>query len=258
MKMPNMDLGKRLILFVFLNMQLGLIFLSLWPTIAFLHSYGAVSRSPLEWALLIVCAILIFNYCYALALLLLRILIPKPAEGYFPRTPDGRPPREALLVMLNLLLVKARFHTPWSAIFTSVIVNIFPLSGLFRRTFGPDTPSVTMGDTYVCMDPYLLKAGRNVQFGFNSVIICHVFDNRGLLLKGVFIDDNAVVGGESTIMPGVTIGNNAVVGSRSLVSPGTTIKPFEFWAGTPARKIRDLSHEQPFAEEQRWKTDKRP
>lgn len=97
-----------------------------------------------------------------------------------------------------------------------------------------------MGDVYVCLDPYLMTAGSNVQFGFDCLIICHLFDNRGLLIRGVSIGDDAVVGGKSLIMPGVTIGHHAVVGARSLVATGTDIKPYEFWAGTPARKIRDI------------------
>lgn len=250
--MPDMDVGKRMILFLFLLLESLLILIALWPTVAFLQWTLVASEHPLARALTITAAILLFNYAYLFALLVLRLLIPKPAEGYYPHSADGRPPREALLLMLNLLLVKARFHTPWSAMFTSVLANIFPLNRWYRRLFGPDTPSVTLGDTCVFTDPYLLKAGRNVQFGLNCVIICHVFDHRGLLVKRVQIGDHAVVGGMSLIMPGVVIGHNAVVGARSLVISNTVIKPYELWAGTPARKIRDLSPEHPFSEEENW------
>ena len=53
-------------------------------------------------------------------------------------------------------------------------------------------------------------------------------------------------------MPGVEVGHHAVVGNRSNVTPGTIIKPYEFWAGVPAKKIKDLAPEgQMRAEEDR-------
>jgi len=239
----QMDTAKRLLLFLFLIMELILIGAALWPTCWLILTYAPRASTPIHWVLLILGAILVFNYGYLLALLALRLIIPVPKEGYFPRRPDGRPPAEALIPMLNFLLVKARFHTPWAALFSSVLVNIFPLHYLFRRYFGPHTSSATLGDTYYCLDPYLLEAGKNVQFGFNCVITGHIFDNKGFLVRRVKIGDHAVIGGDSTLMPGVEVGHHAFVGNRSNVTPGTIIKPYEFWAGVPARKIKDLSPE---------------
>ncbi len=240
METNEMDRGKRLVLALYMGFQLVLtgsaLFLAVWVW----QRYAAAARAPLPRVLLIISVVLVFNYAYILVLLLFRWIVPRPPQGFFPHRADGSPPGEARILMLNLLLVKARFHTPWSSMFTSVIVNLFPLNIVYRRLFGPDTPSATIGDTYICLDPYLLKAGRNVQFGFNCVIICHLFDHRGLLIRAVTIGDHAVVGGEATVMPGVTIGHHAVLGAKSLVPPGTVIGPYEFWAGTPARKIRDL------------------
>jgi hypothetical protein len=235
---PNLDqdTGKKLLLFLFLLFELGLIAIALWPTCWLLNTYGPGARTPMAWVVLILAATLVFNYAYVLLLLVLRVAIPRPKEGFFPRRSDGRPPREAGLVMLNTLLAKARFHTPWAGLFSSVLVNIFPLHGLYRRLFGPNTSSITLGDTIRCLDPYLVQAGRNVQFGYNCLISGHIYDDRGLYIQKIEIGDYAIIGSEAIICPGTKIGHHAMVAAASFVLPDTVINPYEFWSGNPARK----------------------
>jgi len=237
----NLDLGKRLILGAFLLAQTTLIAIALYPTCWLVLAWYPSMQTPLQWTVLIAVAILVFNYAYLIALLILRLLIPRTPEGYFRTRDDGRPSREAIIFMLNVLLMKARFQTPWAGIFSSVLVNLFPLRFPYRKIFGPDTSSSSMGDVCLFLDPYLLTMGKNVQCGFRSVISGHAFDNRGLLVKRVVIDDYAVVGGDAFIGPGVEIGHHAVVAARSLVMPNTIIGPYEYWGGTPAQKIKDLA-----------------
>ncbi|MDY7037008.1 MAG: hypothetical protein SV375_12710 [Thermodesulfobacteriota bacterium] len=250
--MPQADIGKKFLLFLFLVMEFILIGAALWPTCWLMLTYAPRANTPTHWVILILGSILVFNYVYLLALLILRIIIPRPREGSFPRRSDGRPPPEALVFMLNILLVKARFNPPWAQLISSVLVNIFPLHYLFRRFFGPDTTSTTLGDTYNCLDPHMVEMGRDVQLGFNCTIISHVYDNQGFLIRKVKIGDHAVIGGESAIMAGSVIGHHSIVGSRTLVPPGTVIKPYEYWAGTPARKIKDLTPEDRICAEDDW------
>ena len=250
--MPKADTGKRLLLFLFLVMEFILIGAALWPTCWLILTYAPRANTPTHWVILILGSILVFNYVYLLALLILRIIIPKPREGSFPRRSDGRPPPEAFVFMLNILLVKARFEPPWARLISSVLVNIFPLHYLFRRFFGPNTPSTTIGDTYNCLDPCLIVIGENVVLGFNCTIIAHIYDNHGFLIRKVKIGDHAVIGGESIIMPGVEVGHHSMVGSCTLVPPNTIIKPYEYWAGIPARKIKDLTPEDHIRAEDDW------
>ncbi|MDO9110535.1 MAG: acyltransferase [Desulfatirhabdiaceae bacterium] len=241
LRMPYMDLATKFLCCLFLFMEMAFLGAAIWPTAWLILTFSPKISSPAAWTLLILAAVLVFNYAYLIAILIIRIIIPRPREGYFPRRENGRPPAEGLILMLNLFLVMARYLTPWAALFSSVLVNLFPLHFFYRRFFGPDTPTITLGDLYRCLDPYLVEAGRNVQFGFACTILGHIFDDNGLLIQKVKIGDYAVVGGESTIMPGVEVGHHAVIGSRSLVLSGTRIKPYELWAGTPARKIKDLT-----------------
>ena len=238
--LQDMEIGKRFLLWVGLLAELVMMGVGLWPAAWLVLRFGPLATGPGHWVLIILGAVLLFNYGYLVALLVFRIALPRPKEGFYPFRLGGKPPAQVILYMLNLLLVKARYDPPWAAMFSAVLANTFPLDFFFIRLFGPRTWSLTMGDTIYLIDPHMVEIGKNVQLGFHCTIIAHFFDNRGLHIRKVRIGNRAVIGGETTIMSGVEVGHHAVVGSRSQVRPDTVIKPYEYWAGTPARKIKDL------------------
>lgn len=233
------DMGKRFLIVVGLVLELVMMAAGLWPAIWLVLRFGMGSSSVGVWILVLLGAVLAFNYGYLLALLTFRLLIPYPPLGLHQLGPDGRPPPAMLLFMLNALLLKARYDPPWAAMFSSALVAIWPLSPLFRRYFGPRTTSATLGDTVQFLDPYLVEAGRNVQFGFGCIITGHHFDHRGLYLAKVKIGDHAVIGGQALLTAGVEVGPHAVVAARAFVLPDTKIGAHEYWGGSPARRIRD-------------------
>jgi acetyltransferase-like isoleucine patch superfamily enzyme len=236
----QMDVGKRSLLVLGLLQELVMTAAGLWPAVWLVLRCAPAATTPGHWVLIILAAVLVFDYVYLLALLLLRIVIPRPKEGFYPSRQGGRVHWQAVIYVLNVLLVKARYDPPWSAMFSSVLASVFPLSFLFSRLFGPRTSSATMGDTVFIVDPHLVEIGRNVQLGFHCTMTGHVFDNRGLLIRKIAIGDHAVIGGESKLMAGVQVGHHAVVAARAVVTPNTIIGPYEFWAGSPARKVKDL------------------
>jgi hypothetical protein len=237
----NPDTGKRILLVLGLVLELVMMAAGLWPAAWLVLHYAPTARTPGHWVLIILAAVLVFNYGYLLALLLFRLIIPRPREGNYPINPDGNVPRAIRTFMLNALLAKARHDPPWAAMFSSVLTSVPPLGPLFRRFFGPRTTSATMGDTLILPDPHFVEAGKNVEFGYGCVIIAHHFDNRGMFIRKVTIGDNAVIGGESLLMAGVQVGDHAVIASRSMIYPNTKIGPYEYWAGAPAKKVKDLS-----------------
>ena len=232
---------KRMLLCLGLLLQLLMMAAGLWPAAWLVLHFAPAATAPGHWVLIILGAALVFNYAYLLALLVLRAILPRPKEGLYVLRPDRRIPRQVILFLINLLLVKARFEPPWALTFIPVLANTFPLRFAFTRLFGPRSRSVVLGGFVFVLDPHLVEIGRNVQFGFQCTVTAHVLDNRGLFIRRVKIGDDAVIGGESTIMAGTEIGHHAVVGTRSLVTPNTRIGPYEFWAGVPARKVKDLS-----------------
>lgn len=60
----------------------------------------------------------------------------------------------------------------------------------------------------------------------------------------ITIGHDVWIGTGAIILPGVTIGTGAVVGAGSIVTSGTEIKPYEVWAGNPAKKIKDRFSEE--------------
>ncbi len=239
-RMLQVDIGKKLLLIVYLLMLFTLLGCGLAPAALVYKALAPTLEQPLVWTGVVLLCVLVFNYGYIVGLLILRVIIPTPKEGLYPNKPNGRPPIEAILFMINTLLIKLRYNAPFASALPAVLVKLPPFAMIYQRLFGPDTPSTTLGDTCRLLDPYLIKAGKNVQFGFGSTVLAHFYDNRGLMLKGVEVGDNAVIGAESMICPGVKIGHHSLVGVRSVVYPNTVIGPYEFWRGSPAVKVKDL------------------
>lgn len=236
----RLDQGKRLIVLLMLLLQTLLVGVSLWPACWLLLNVGPRVHSSLGWTLLILGSIFVFNYAYIFALLGLRSLIPYPQEGFYPRGKDGRLPKQAIVYILNVSLVRLRLATPWARMFTAPLCDLPPLIALSRRLFGPKTTSVVPADSAFVLDPYLVSAGSNVQFGFACILTCHIFDQRGLFIKRITIGDDVLIGGDALICPGVQIGDHSVIAARSFVTPNTTIGSYEYWAGSPAVKVKDL------------------
>lgn len=88
-----------------------------------------------------------------------------------------------------------------------------------------------------------IELADNVLVGPNATIISvnHPLDpqkRHTVEMKPVFIDENAWLGANSTILPGVTVGQNAVVAAGAVVTkdvPANTVV-----AGVPAKVIKRI------------------
>jgi hypothetical protein len=234
------DLGRWIILYVDFALQLVLAAAGLWPAIWLAQTLSAFADASWKWALVILGAILTFIYGYFVALLGVRLLVPYPIEGYFPRGTGGRPPREAVIFMLNVFLSKARYQPPWTEVFGLAIINTFPLRQLYRHFFGPHRDGIQTGTAVLMPDPYLVYAGANVVLGGGALISCHLYDQRGLFIKRVVIEDDVTIGAGAVIGPGVKIRKGAMIGFGSFVRPNTEVKSYEYWAGDPARFVKRI------------------
>jgi acetyltransferase-like isoleucine patch superfamily enzyme len=54
---------------------------------------------------------------------------------------------------------------------------------------------------------------------------------------GVSIEDDVWIGSGVALLPGVVVGKGAVIGANSVVTKD--VPPYEIWAGSPARRIRE-------------------
>jgi len=68
---------------------------------------------------------------------------------------------------------------------------------------------------------------------------CEPEQYRKIKKERVVLEKHALIGAGTTILPGVTIGASAAVGAMSLVTK--SLKPFNIYAGVPARLVRSRS-----------------
>lgn len=86
------------------------------------------------------------------------------------------------------------------------------------------------------MFPELIKIGRNCVIGYNTTILAHEYLVEEYRLGEVRIEDDVLVGANSTILPGVTIGKGAIVAAGTVVHKD--VPPGAFVGGNPMQVIR--------------------
>ena len=92
-----------------------------------------------------------------------------------------------------------------------------------------------------------VNVGRNVGIGIGVVFLNtdHNIDNPSSragksIWNAVTVGDGAFIGSGSTILPGVSVGAGCVIGAGAVVTQDCL--PHGLYAGTPAKRIRDLPH----------------
>lgn len=73
--------------------------------------------------------------------------------------------------------------------------------------------------------------GNNVSIGHNAIV------------HGCTIHDNVLVGMGSIIMDDCIVESNSIIAAGAVVTKGTRVASGSIYAGTPAKKIKDISQE---------------
>ncbi|MDR1292979.1 MAG: galactoside O-acetyltransferase [Clostridiales Family XIII bacterium] len=106
--------------------------------------------------------------------------------------------------------------------------------------------TVTKNENEICV-----HMGKNVSVAPNVTFICLSTPNNSKVLaeidyvknhliksSDITVGDDVWIGANVTIFPGVAIGACSVIGAGSMVMQD--VEPYSIYAGTPAKKIRDL------------------
>jgi len=72
----------------------------------------------------------------------------------------------------------------------------------------------------------------------NNVIIAH-----GAVLHGCTVKDNVMIGMNAVILDDVEVESDTIIAAGSVVTKGTRVEGGSVYAGTPARKIKNISRE---------------
>lgn len=143
------------------------------------------------------------------------------------KPPDGSPERPYLKAKRSGINRLMGYRTLIQSLYRLVYTNVwhydihptseFSLSAKFDRTF-----------------PAGVHVGAHSYIAFEARILCHD-RTRGLYLH-TRIGENCFIGGRSLILPGVEIGDNSVVGAGSVVTK--SVPPHSVVAGNPARVLQ--------------------
>jgi carbonic anhydrase/acetyltransferase-like protein (isoleucine patch superfamily) len=103
-----------------------------------------------------------------------------------------------------------------------------------------DVHYIRMGDRVNVQDGAIihctyLKAPTEIG---NNVSIAH-----NAIVHGCTLHDNVLVGMGSIIMDHCVVGSNSIIAAGAVLTKGTIVPEGSIFAGTPARKIKDISPE---------------
>ena len=103
-------------------------------------------------------------------------------------------------------------------------------------------------------DVHSIKIGQNTNIQDNAVIHAtykkypttignNVSIAHGAIIHGCTIHDNVLIGMGAIILDNAVIESNTIIAAGSVVTKGTVVKSGTVYAGSPAKKLKDISTE---------------
>jgi len=103
-------------------------------------------------------------------------------------------------------------------------------------------------------DVHYIKVGNNVNIQDGAIIHCtyqksptdignNVSIAHGAIIHGCTIHDYVLIGMNAVVLDDAVIESNSIVAAGAVVTKGTVVSSGTVWAGSPAKKIKDISPE---------------
>ncbi|HQN93687.1 MAG TPA: gamma carbonic anhydrase family protein [Prolixibacteraceae bacterium] len=101
-------------------------------------------------------------------------------------------------------------------------------------------------------DVHYIKVGNNVNIQDGAIIHCtyqksptnignNVSIAHGAIIHGCTIHDYVLIGMNAVVLDDAVIESNSIVAAGAVVTKGTVVSSGTVWAGSPAKKIKDIS-----------------
>ena len=101
-------------------------------------------------------------------------------------------------------------------------------------------------------DVHYIKIGNNVNIQDGAVIHCtyqksptnignNVSIAHGAIVHGCTIHDNVLVGMNAVVLDDAIVESNSIIAAGAVVTKGTVVSSGSVFAGSPAKKIKDIS-----------------
>lgn len=107
-----------------------------------------------------------------------------------------------------------------------------------------DGPGIRIGENSNLQDGTVVHIAQR---GLMTIVGKSVTVGHMALLHACEVQDGAFIGMRSTVLDGAVVESEAMVAAGAVVTPGKIVRRGELWAGSPARKMRDLT-EKDFAD----------
>lgn len=103
-----------------------------------------------------------------------------------------------------------------------------------------DTNTIRIGKGSNIQDGTVIHVDDPRWGGLPVLVGVNVLVGHKVMLHGCTIEDGGFVGMGATMLDGSTVKTGAFLAAGAFLAPGKTVPAGEMWAGTPARKFRDL------------------
>ncbi len=110
----------------------------------------------------------------------------------------------------------------------------------FNAVVRGDVHSITIGNNTNIQDGAIIHCTyqRAATVIGSDVSIAH-----NAIVHGCTVHDRVLIGMGAIVMDGAVIGSESVIAAGAVVLPGTIVEPGSMYAGTPARRVKDISPE---------------
>lgn len=110
----------------------------------------------------------------------------------------------------------------------------------FSAVIRGDVHAIRIGDNVNIQDGAILHGTyqKSPTHIGNNVSIAH-----GAVVHGCTIHDNVLIGINAVVLDNAVIESNSIVAAGAVVTQGTTVPSGSVYAGSPAKKIKDVSPE---------------
>ena len=90
----------------------------------------------------------------------------------------------------------------------------------------------------VWITPEFVDVGKNVIIGHSSAILSCLLEEDKLIIKTIYIDDNAIIGAKSTLLPGTHVKTGTIIGAGSFTLPFQILEPDSIYFGNPVEYVK--------------------
>jgi len=178
---------------------------------------------------------LVLIFSFLIAVIFLRLFIPKMRPGVYPMKLNKG--------FASWYLTLSLGHAVRISGLQPFFFTFYTFKWLYWRAMGADIAfGINSSLFFTIVDFPLVTIKKGCSFGAYTHVACHTFVGDKLLLAPVVIEEDCYVGMEVTIGPKTTIGKGSWIGTtnrffKSKLEPGTVIENAEWEYSDPKRKL---------------------